>query len=304
MNTKDLKKKTSIVQSVSAKEVWKNSDTNRLEEQFMSPFVRDVISDISEITDYELEVEDLEMQVGDFRADIVCKDKLTGDVIVIENQLDKSDHPHLGKSMTYLSNLGAKAIVWICEDLREEHKRTLECLNEITSDEFAFYGLELKFEKFEQGDICYYFNKVVVPSSSVKYNRALRCGSSSKLKSVLWSERLIDDLRKEGCLKARRAKGKPYCFVYRGKGKDNHNIWCIINASGGYVEVGVYEGSDSEIDDLDKRVKSMNFPFCKKQGVKNDQYTKWIYEIDNFDSDDESFYGEVKRLAVKLYGMF
>lgn len=71
----------------------------------MSPFISSVIDEISEITGYELVVKDMEVFVGDFRADIVCKDVNTEEIVVIENQLESSDHSHLGKSLTYFANL-------------------------------------------------------------------------------------------------------------------------------------------------------------------------------------------------------
>lgn len=299
----ELKKKSNSVQPIGAKEVWSSEGTNRIEEKSMSPFVRDVIADISYITEYDLEVQELEMPIGDLRADIVCKDKVTGDIVVIENQLEHSDHSHLGKSLTYLSNLGAKSLVWICENFKEEHKKALECLNEITSDEFSFYGLELKFEKYQDSEVFYSFNSVVVPSSSVKYYRALKNGCSSNLKSVIWAEKLIDDLRKSGCQKSRRAKGKPYCFIYKGMGQDDHDVSCVFNFSKGYVEIYVIDGTDAEKVWLKKVVDSLNLPFVQKQGVRNNLYTKWIYEVDDYDLESERSYQAIKELGIKIHNL-
>ena len=157
------KQKKKVINSISAKEIWSNTETNRIEEKCMSPFISSVIDEISEITGYELVVKDMEVFVGDFRADIVCKDVNTEEIVVIENQLESSDHSHLGKSLTYFANLEAKAIVWISEKFRPEHIKAIENLNEITSEDYNFYALELKFEHYNGQEPFYYFNDYYVP---------------------------------------------------------------------------------------------------------------------------------------------
>ena len=80
----ELKKKSEVIKEISGKEVWEEHENTRIEEQCMSPHIVEHIDDISEITGYDLEVTDTELFVGDFRADIVCKDANTGDIVVIE----------------------------------------------------------------------------------------------------------------------------------------------------------------------------------------------------------------------------
>ena len=161
----ELKKKSEVIKEISGKEVWEEHENTRIEEQCMSPHIVEHIDDISEITGYDLEVTDTELFVGDFRADIVCKDANTGDIVVIENQLGRSDHDHIGKSFTYLANLGAKAIVWICENARPEHVKTVEWFNENTPDDVNFFMLELKFGQLNNKSSFYYFNNIFIPSS-------------------------------------------------------------------------------------------------------------------------------------------
>ena len=67
--------------------------------------------------------------IGGFRCDIVCKDELSGKVVLIENQLEQTNHEHLGKIITYASGMEASVLVWIVESAREEHKSAIEWLN-------------------------------------------------------------------------------------------------------------------------------------------------------------------------------
>ena len=92
----------------------------------------------------DLELEAQERPVGPFRADILCKDIETNRWVLIENQLERTDHNHLGQLLTYASGLEAVTIVWIAARFTEEHRSTLDWLNRITDESFRFFGLEVE----------------------------------------------------------------------------------------------------------------------------------------------------------------
>jgi hypothetical protein len=83
-----------------------------------------------------------EVPVGDFRLDIQAE-TLDGRVVVIENQLDKTDHGHLGQLLVYASGLEAAAVVWVAPRFRDEFRRTLDWLNERTDTGVDFFGVEI-----------------------------------------------------------------------------------------------------------------------------------------------------------------
>ena len=87
----------------------------------------------------ELVVEAQEKSVGPFRADILCKDPSTDRYVLIENQLEKTDHGHLGQILTYAAGLGACTIIWIARSFTPEHRAALDWLNEITDERFHFF---------------------------------------------------------------------------------------------------------------------------------------------------------------------
>ena len=91
-----------------------------------------------------LEVEAQEKDVGPFRADILCKDADTEQWVLIENQLERTDHGHLGQLLTYAAGLKVVTIVWIARQFTEEHRAALDWLNEITEERFQFFGLEVE----------------------------------------------------------------------------------------------------------------------------------------------------------------
>jgi hypothetical protein len=92
----------------------------------------------------DLELEAQERPVGPFRSDILCKDIGSDRWVLIENQLERTDHNHLGQLLTYASGLEAVTIVWIAAHLTEEHRSTLDWLNRITDGSFRFFGLEVE----------------------------------------------------------------------------------------------------------------------------------------------------------------
>ena len=95
----------------------------------------------------DLEVEAQEKQVGPFRADILCKDTASGAWVLIENQLERTDHNHLGQLMTYTAGLNAVTIIWIADRFTDEHRAAMDWLNEITAEDFVFLGIEVELWK-------------------------------------------------------------------------------------------------------------------------------------------------------------
>jgi Domain of unknown function (DUF4268) len=112
----------------------------------------------------DLELEARERPVGPFRADILCKDIGTDRWVLIENQLERTDHNHLGQLLTYASGLEAVTIVWIAARFTEEHRSTLDWLNRITDDSFHFFGLEVELWRIGDSPAAPKFNIVSKPN--------------------------------------------------------------------------------------------------------------------------------------------
>jgi hypothetical protein len=91
-----------------------------------------------------LNVSGQETRVGIFRADIHCKDLSSGNMVVIENQLERSDHGHLGQLLTYASGLNAATIIWVAPAFCKEHQATLDWLNSITGEGFKFFAVKIE----------------------------------------------------------------------------------------------------------------------------------------------------------------
>ena len=128
-----------------------------------------------------------EVYVGAYRCDLVGKDEVTGEKVIIENQLEASNHDHLGKIITYASGLDANVIVWIVKEAREEHRSAVEWLNNNTSTNINFFLIEVHAYKIGDSNPAPMFEVVEKPNGFIK-NAKNQSGSSDLNKSQ--SERL------------------------------------------------------------------------------------------------------------------
>ena len=113
---------------------------------------------------FDLELEAQEKDVGPFRADLLCKDTASEQWVLIENQLQKTDHDHLGKLLTYAAGLKAVTVVWIADKFVDEHRAALDWLNDITDNRFNFFGLEVELWKIGDSPVAPKFNIVSKPN--------------------------------------------------------------------------------------------------------------------------------------------
>ena len=133
----------------------------------------------------DLELEAQEKAVGPFRADILCKDINTGAWVLVENQLERTDHGHLGQLLTYASGLEAVTIIWISARFTEEHRSTLDWLNRITDDSIRLFGLEVELWRIGDSDVAPKFNIVSKPNDwSRSVAQAKRAIDESDLSEV------------------------------------------------------------------------------------------------------------------------
>ena len=103
-----------------------------------------------------------EHPVGDFKVDILCSDN--GGKVIIENQLEKTNHTHLGQILTYAAGVGARTVIWLAESFRTEHVAALEFLNQHTTDELDFFAVEIELWRIGDSPMAPRFNVVVKPN--------------------------------------------------------------------------------------------------------------------------------------------
>ena len=134
-----MSKELSRLEEVELREIWET------EAQHFTPWLaqEENLALLGKTLGMELELEAQEINVGDFRADILCKNEDSSRVL-IENQLERTDHNHLGQILTYSAGLDIHTVIWIAKEFREEHRAALDRLNEITNENFQCFGIEVK----------------------------------------------------------------------------------------------------------------------------------------------------------------
>jgi len=149
------------LEKVDLKTIWENEAYNFtpwLAQKENLELLRDAIG-------IELELETQEKSVGPFRVDILCKNTSDDIKVLIENQLEKTDHKHLGQLLTYAADLQSVVIVWVASKFTEEHRKALDWLNEITDARFSFFGLEVELWKIGNSPAAPKFNIVSQPNN-------------------------------------------------------------------------------------------------------------------------------------------
>jgi hypothetical protein len=156
MNTKNLGR----LERVELRDIWLSEASD------FTPWLarKENLDILGETLGIDLELEAQERPVGPFRADILCKDIGTYRWVLIENQLERTDHNHLGQLLTYASGLEAVTIVWIAARFTEEHRSTLDWLNRITDESFRFFGLEVELWRIGDSAAAPKFNIVSKPN--------------------------------------------------------------------------------------------------------------------------------------------
>jgi hypothetical protein len=146
--------------------VWKN------EAHDFTPWLLANADRLSGALGIDLEFEAAEHPVGGFSLDLVGRDITNDAVLIVENQLEGTDHSHLGQVLTYAAGTEASTIVWIATGFRDEHRQALDWLNEQTGEDTHFFGIELQVVKIGDSAPAPLFNVVVQPNDWQKQVRA------------------------------------------------------------------------------------------------------------------------------------
>ncbi|VUT25440.1 MAG: hypothetical protein MOIL_01054 [Candidatus Methanolliviera sp. GoM_oil] len=193
----------------------------------------------------ELQVENTEVSVGPYSADILAKDAGTDRYVVIENQLKRTNHDHLGKLITYGSVLDASAVVWIASDFTEEHKKALDWLNDHTSDEISFYGVILELWQIDDSKPAVRFNVLSKPADIMRQTAITKASENltdtKRLQLEFWT-RFREKLSKRKEIPSVQSARPQYWFDV-SLGRSGINLSNTANTSDNKIGVRVYIGN-------------------------------------------------------------
>ena len=208
---------------------------------------------LGDVLGLDLEVEAEEKDVGPFRADILCKNTADDSWVLVENQLERTDHSHLGQLLTYAAGLEVVTIVWVAASFTEEHRAALDWLNSVTDESFAFFGLEIELWAIGDSPAAPKFNVVSKPNDWTKQVARGKHAVVSELtptKSLqveYWSA--FRDYLKQAGSRLKATKPLPQHWMNIALGRSGANLTAIASTWnndsgtwGGEVRTEVYLG--------------------------------------------------------------
>lgn len=144
------------------------------------PWLFQNLDALGEAVGLSLEAESSEVAVTTFAADILARNKFDGTSVLIENQLECSDHTHLGQIMTYLAGLDAKTVIWVATDFRDAHLSAINWLNENTDESISFFAVRLKVVRIAGSPFAPVFDVVARPNNWERRLHAISTASGTK----------------------------------------------------------------------------------------------------------------------------
>ncbi len=183
-----MKKPLSKLERVPLREAWKH-EANDFTPWLAEENNLNTLADALGLPDLELVA--TEHWVGEFKLDILCTSG--DDQVIIENQLEKTNHAHLGQLLTYAAGTGAKKVIWVAESFRPEHVAALEFLNQNTTEELSFFAVEVELWRIGDSPLAPKFEVVAKPNDWAKLGReqtkaAANATPAKQRQLKLWTE--------------------------------------------------------------------------------------------------------------------
>ena len=283
------------LQEVDIRKLW-NHEQYDFSEWLSKPENIEQLNDVIGLTLSEVEKE---VYVGSYRCDLVGIDETTGDKVIIENQLETSNHDHLGKIITYASGLDAKVVVWIVKEAREEHRSAIEWLNNNTSEKINFFLIEIHAYQIGDSLCAPKFEIVEKPNGFIK-NAKTQSGSGDYNKSQgerieFWT-RLNEILVERGKpFNVRKATSDHWYDVAIGR-SGVHVSMTLVNKEG-VVGIELYISEDKDLFD---KLYAQKDEIEEKLGLHPDwqrldgkKASRILYRMPGLNFDDHSNYDQL-----------
>ena len=156
------------IRSVNPRDVWSAEDRN------FTPWLAENIELLADALKIKIEPEPrTEVQIGSFKADIIAKREGSESQILVENQLEETDHSHLGQLITYASGMDIETVVWIAPQFREEHRAAIDWLNSISESRVNFFGLQVEVLQIDESARAPRLNIVCRPNDWARQVRVI-----------------------------------------------------------------------------------------------------------------------------------
>lgn len=174
-------------------------DTWRDEARDFTPWLAEHISTLGEVLGIEIELVQVEKDVGDFSIDILARDLGRDRLVVIENQLQVTDHSHLGQILTYAAGVEAGSVAWVSREFRAEHRKAIDWLNRGFAGQVNFFGVVLEVLRIDNSRPAVNLRLVAAPNEWGRGPSPRGPGELSERQEayIRFFQGLIDELREK-----------------------------------------------------------------------------------------------------------
>lgn len=257
---------------------------------------------------------DKEVYVGPYRCDLVAKDETSAIKVIIENQLEATNHDHLGKIITYASGLDAKVIVWIVKEAKEEHRAAIEWLNNNTSNEVNFFLIEIHAYKIGDSDPAPKFELVEKPNDFVKRSKNTvgddELNKSQSERLIFWEEFNEKVAERGKPFNIRKATTDHWYDVAIGTSEAHIAIDLVNKENHIVVELCIHNSKelfDSLVEHKQEIEEEIGFEFIWDR-LDNKKVSRIKHRIKGLDFDDHSNYdalmNEIIDKVLKMRATF
>ncbi len=207
------------------------------------------LSLLSKAIEIDISLLELESSVGNFSVDIYASEETTGRKIIIENQLEDTDHDHLGKIITYASGKNAEVIVWIVKYARDEHRQAIEWLNQHTDENIGFFLVEIELWKIDNSKPAVIFNVVERPNDWAKTMKIRDNLTETKKLQLEYWQKYTDYANKNNNFtnEFRTTKAQPQNWYNLSVGTSKYHISLGVGYQKKRISVEIYIDDDKEI---------------------------------------------------------
>lgn len=291
----------SKLEQVDIREIWKNEAKD-----FTTWLAKEEnLAILSEEIGIDLMLIKTEATVGAFSADILAEEEGTGHKVIIENQLEQTNHDHLGKIITYASGFDASILIWIAKEIREEHRQAIDWLNEKANSSLFIFAIKMEVWKIGNSEPAPKFQIICSPNSwakAVKQSSADDLTDTNIQQLNYWTQ-FTDFLEKNSKLLQPR-KPKAQHWYDLSIGNSQLHIALIVSFQSNFIRTDLYIPKNKELfaklyehkDEIEKELGVdliwEELPDAKASRIK--------YQMNNVDVKDKAKYVEYFKWYIDL----
>lgn len=283
------------LQKVDLRKAWNHEATD-----FTNWLAEDEnLSLLSDEIGIDVELIQTEANVGKFSVDILAEEENTGRKIIIENQLETTNHDHLGKIITYASGHDAEIIIWIVKDVRDEHKQAVDWLNEHTDEKINFFAIKMELWQIGDSPFAPKFQIISKPNDwakAIKKSTGQSVLTDTKLLQLdFWNK--FKEYAQANNSKLKLRKANPQHWYNISFGSSDAHIGLTINSQSNQIACEIYIPDSKELfyklekqkEEIEQEL-NMKLEWMALEGKKASR-TKAVYvaDIDNTEEWDKYF---------------